>query len=235
MPISRWLLLIVFALASFVPCAAQIYSTGPTNGTVEGYFIDGPGPGPHSQTITNGFIPLLSGNITGISFGEWVPAGTLPTTVAWSIGTTPFGSELASGIASSLGLTLDCSNGAPYGGGTCAANKGYDVYDVLMSASGFLTAGNTYYLTLGGANDSAGTQRDAWDLNGGLASCLYALGGVNFGPCGPLTNQTGIGLDGEGNAFTIYAAATPEPSALLLLGSGILSVLPFRRGMGTRK
>ena len=96
---------------------------------------------------------------------------------------------------------------------------GYDVYEAtITSPGGSLVAGTQYWLTLGGANDSAGTQFDAWDVNGGPASCDFAVGGNPGGDCG-LTPP-------EGEAFTINGSGstTPEPGSFLLLGSGVIGL-----------
>jgi PEP-CTERM motif len=86
--------------------------------------------------------------------------------------------------------------------------------------TGNLLANTQYWLTLGGANDTGFTQFDAWDVNGGPASCDFAVGGVLIGDCG-----LGQGIEGE--AFTLYAqgqTGTPEPGSFLLLGSGVIGL-----------
>ncbi len=79
--------------------------------------------------------------------------------------------------------------------------------------SGFLSAGSTYYLTLGGANNSLNNQLAGWDTNNGSSTCYFAIGGSPSGGCG---------LGGE--TFAIYSAtaATPEPGSIVLFGSGAL-------------
>ena len=50
-------LLTILCLAlSTTAFAGQFYSDGPTDGTTNGFFIDGPG-GPFGQTISDGFLP----------------------------------------------------------------------------------------------------------------------------------------------------------------------------------
>ena len=103
---------------------------------------------------------------------------------------------------------------------------GYDVYTANVTGmTGNLVAGSAYWLTLGDANDSAFTQFDAWDVNGGPASCDFAVSGVPFGDCGA-----------GGEAFTLYASSNtgvPEPGSFLLLGSGVLSLAGvLRRKLG---
>jgi PEP-CTERM motif len=196
------------------PGSTVLYDDGPTNGAVNAVFIDGPGAGPFSQTISDGFTATGSGAISSINFGIWVPTGTTPTSISWWIGSMgAFSTNVTSGKQPNVTDTFLLSNGF-----------GYDVYEAtIFSPGGSLSAGTQYWLTLGGANDSAGTQFDAWDVNGGPASCSFAVGGNPIGDCG-------LGSP-EGEAFTIYgtSSTTPEPGSLMLLGSGVVGLAGFLR------
>jgi hypothetical protein len=108
---------------------------------------------------------------------------------------------------------------------------GFDIYTANVTGmAGNLTAGSAYWLTLGDANDSLGTQFDAWDVNGGPASCDFAVGGTPIGDC-----SGGTGAP-EGEAFTLYASGqtgVPEPGSFMLLGSGIVGLAGvLRRKLG---
>ena len=181
------------------------------------FFIDGPGVGPFSQTISDGFIASASGSVSSLDFGIWVPTGTIPTQVSWALGTSVFANDISNGFPAALGLTFVTSNGF-----------GFDVYTANVTGmTGNLVSGNAYWLTLGDANDNFGTQFDAWDLNGGPASCDFAVGGTPFGDCG---------LSPGGAAFTLYAQSNtgvPEPGSFLLLGSGVVGLAGvLRRKLG---
>ena len=79
------------------PASAQSYfvNTGPINGNLNAFFIDGPG-GPFGESISDGFVSNLTGSPGVANFGEWTLGGA-PTVVNWSLGTTSFGSDLGSG------------------------------------------------------------------------------------------------------------------------------------------
>ena len=189
--------------------AGIIYTDGATNGSINAFFIDGPGPGgPFNQTLSDGFVATNSDTAASLDFGEWVTTGDTPTTVSWALGTSAFGSDISSGSTLQVGYTFFSSNAF-----------GYDVYTSHVDGlSGFLTAGTTYYLTLGGANDSTGSQNDAWDINSGLATCSFAQNGIPVGDCG-------LGQGVEGETFTINSGGTvPEPSSIMLFGSGLLAL-----------
>jgi hypothetical protein len=204
---------LAISLLFTVPAFAEIvlFDDGPTDGFTNGFFIDGPNPGPFSQNISDGFVATASGSASSLDFGMWVPTGTTPSTVTWWLGTTAFGSDISTGVAAISQFTFHNDSGF-----------GYDVYNVHIDGlSGNLTAGQTYWLSLGNANDSSGTQFDAWDVNGGPATCNFAVGGQNFGDCGA-----------GGESFTLNGTV-PEPGTFVMMGGGILAAAgALRRKIG---
>jgi hypothetical protein len=205
---SRLISLMLVGLALCAPASAGIiFDDGATDGFDNGFFIDGPNPGPFSESISNGFVATATGNAANLDFGIWVPVGTTLTTVTWWLGTSAFAGDM--GTATVTNFTADFHNSNGFG---------YDVYTIHINGmtTGTMMAGNTYWLTLGNANDSRGTQFDAWDIpgaDGGPAVCNFAVGGVNLGDCG---------LGGE--SFILYApcCGVPEPGSLIMLATGIL-------------
>jgi hypothetical protein len=223
-------LLTILCLALSVPVFAGtlVYDDGPINGTSNSLFIDGVG-GPFGQSISDGFTPVnnFTGNIT-VTFGEWVASGTHPTGVSYGIGTQNFGGTITA--ATGFTSTLLCTNGSAYNGGICAGGFGYDVYESSFTASGSFSTGAEAWLTLTGATDSGGTGFNGWDFFNGPATCDFEVGTIVPG------GGSSCGFNGE--AFTITTAGgtgtTPEPSSILLFGSGILGLAGVLRRKLTR-
>jgi hypothetical protein len=207
-------LLTILCLALSAPVfAGTLYNDGPTDGFTNAFIIDGPGGSP-GQTISDGFVATNSGLAVSFDAAEWVTAGSTPATLTWALGSSSFGSDLGSGSGINT-FTFFASNGF-----------GFDVYtDHVTGLSANLTAGQTYWLTLGGASDSSGSTFDGWDLSNGPANCQFAVGGVPIGGCGA-----------GGESFTINGngGTTPEPSSILLFGSGILGLAGVLRRKLTR-
>ena len=224
------LTLLCLALSTFAFAGTLIYDDGPINGTSNSLFIDGLN-GTFQQSISDGFTPLAtySGGVT-VNFGEWVVAGTHPNGVQYGIGTQNFGGSILAGTGFSS--TLLCTNGSAYNGGVCAGGFGFDVYESTFSATGSFTNGGTSWLTLTNATTREGNTNNGWDFFSGPATCDFEVGGIVPGGGSP------CGFSGE--AFTITGTgtvpppSTPEPSSIMLFGSGILGLAGVLRRKLTR-
>jgi hypothetical protein len=104
----------ILCLVLSAPVFAQV--NGPPNGTIGAYFIDA------GNAVSDSFVATTSFFTTGFVFAEWVPAGATPLTVDWSVGTSPFGSDIGSGIGAIGPVTNFCLSGAPVGSGFCGNN-----------------------------------------------------------------------------------------------------------------
>jgi hypothetical protein len=206
----RIAVLLLVCLALGIPAfAGALYTSGAIDGTTNALYIDGPG-GTYTQTITNEFVATNSGTAASFNFGEWVLTGSTPASLTWSLGTSADASDIASGFTAQVSFALFISDNT----------YGYDVYTSTVSGlSSALIAGNTYYLTLGGAFGNFGNSA-LWDVNDGTSACYFAQGGTYLGSCG-----TG------GEAFTIYGAngGVPEPGSIVLFGSGLLGLAALLR------
>lgn len=105
-----------------------VYNNGPINGNVEAYNFSG-------YAVTDSFTLSQPTALSEAEIGTWAPSGA-PTGLDWSIGSTPFGSQIGSGIAS---LTSTATGGLGFGS--------YPLYESTFTLTGKLAAG-TYWISL---------------------------------------------------------------------------------------
>jgi hypothetical protein len=189
--------------------AGVIYSSGPVTGCCYAVFIDGPSGSP-GQSISDGFVAAENGTATSFDFGVDLTVGATPTTVTWKLGTSAFAGDISSGVATSPAYNY-----------VTTVLGALDVYLVhVTGVSGTFVAGNTYYLSLDGADDSLGDHYVAWDsLNTGTATCSAEQGGVSPHTC----------TLGGSQAFTIFDSSAPEPAGTMLIGGGLLGLAGLLR------
>jgi hypothetical protein len=204
--------------------AGTIFSEGPIDGNDNGFFVTGPtfpNIGGTYQDISDGFVAATSGTPTQLEWGEWSVGA--PTSFSYELGSAAFGTNLGSGT-----VTQNSSNSVFL----FTNSYGYGIYDVKVGiTSAAMTAGNTYWLSISNATDAGNDGTQAWDIpnggSGGPATCNFRQSGTNYGDCG---------LGGE--SFTLTGGApppsTPEPSSIMLFGSGILGLAGVLRRKLTR-
>jgi len=156
--------------------------------------------------------------------GNTIPAGGFDPLLALFAGTGG-GASLIDGSADNLsnfGSFMGCPPA-----GTVAFSNGDNVCgDLTMS---FTLAPGTYTLILSDANfvplafSDNGTLGEGFgDLTGGVfQTCDFNLNGAMS--C--ITPSNAWALDITGEDFTVSQNPTPEPSSLLLLGTGLLPVI----------
>ena len=194
------------------------YNDGGIDGNYGGLYVTGPLYSPHYD-ISNGFVSAASGSPNTLEWGEWSVGA--PTSFSYELGSAAFGTDLGSGtVTQNAGnSTFLFTNG-----------YGYGVYDVKVGiTSAAMTAGNTYWLSISNATDAANDGTQAWDIpnggSGGPATCNFRQSGTNYGDCG---------LGGESFTLSTGQPTTPEPSSILLFGSGILGLAGVLRRKLTR-
>jgi hypothetical protein len=171
-----------------------VYDNGPINGTINAWNIS------NGFTVTDSFTVAGPVNLTSAKIGLWV--FDAPISVDWSVGTSAFGSEIASGTAALSNTDLG-TNG-----------YSYSLFDSVFAINGLLTGG-TYYFSL---QNAVATNEDSvfWDQNNGPS----------------LAFQTSTGQLEDSQAFTLYGKSTnsvPDSSATVALLGGALTGLAFIR------
>ena len=202
-------LTILYLTLAAIPVLAQqwSYDNGPINGTTDAWTIN------FGFLVSDSFVAQGS-NVAGFSFGVWEFSGDLMTSVDWSINSeenagTLYGSGTAKkggGAGGTLTDTFISSN-----------QYGYDIDRITVTGLNVngMTTGNRYWLTLQNAVVPSGNPV-FWDENSGT--------GCQSNGCPSLASENALGtLPAE--AFTIGGGGTtPEPSSIMLLGSGILGL-----------
>ena len=222
--------LTILCLALTVPAfAGVLYSDGGIDGFDNAFFVTGPlyaNIAGSFQDISNGFVPL-AGTPTTLAWGEWIASGVLPTSFSYELGTSAFG---GSGLPNPISQII-CP-GAGCNTTLFASNPfGYDVYTVSVPITSPLSFDGTseYWLTISNATDARNSGTEAWDIpnsgSGGPATCNFRQSGTNYGDCG---------LGGESFTLSGGPTTTPEPSTIMLFGSGILGLAGVLRRKLTR-
>jgi uncharacterized repeat protein (TIGR03803 family) len=132
-----------------------LYANGPINGLcdIQGCTVD-------AWTINSGYTVtdsiLANSGVSAFTFAFWLFPGDTVTSLDWSLGTQPFGSDIAYGTASGANLTLQFISSNQFG---------YDIDFVTISGlSGSAANGN--WLTLANAVVPSGDPV-YWDENNG--------------------------------------------------------------------
>ncbi len=211
---SLSLLAVICLTLAALPASANLWDNGPINGTINAWSIN------NGYSVGDSFQLIAAQNtVTSFSFGAWVASGDTVLSVDWSI--TEQGVTLASGTAS--GLTNQYQS----------TNAGYDILKVTASGFNIPLGPGVYYLNLENATTPQGGAV-YWDENDGVGCGGSDGNGLN---CISTAYQSGIGSI-PSESFTIQGTGsggtTPEPSSLLIFGSGVMGLggLLRRRFLG---
>jgi len=201
---SLSLLALCLTLAALPAMADTIYSNGNTNGNTDAW------------TINFGFIVSDTFNvgaggatITGANFGMWLAPGDTLTSAELSI---------TSGENSGTSYFDQTVSFTQSG---CVTNTyGYNVCNEGTSFSGPTLNGGTYWLNLQNASAPSGDPV-YWDENSGPSTASEnSVGSI------PSESFTVLGSSSTSTSTstTTSTGTVPEPSSIMLFGSGILGL-----------
>jgi hypothetical protein len=193
--------LLALCLAAVPAMAQTVYNNGPINGTTDAWTIN-------SGFVVSDTFTTSGGSVTGLNFGAWVFPGDILESVEVNISSSEFGGT--SFTDQVVSFTQSGCSGNQYGFNVCTESGTFGTSVNLASGS--------YWLNLSNAVVNDGDPI-YWDENSGPSSAsensVGTIPSEAFTVLGGTTTQT---------TSTSGGGSVPEPSSIMLFGSGILGL-----------
>jgi hypothetical protein len=208
-------LFLLFLTLAVVPTVAQdIYDNGPINGNTDAWNIS------NGYIVSNSFTCCRedgggTNTVTGLSFGAWLFPGDTLTSAELSI------TSGENGGTSYFDQTINFTQSG------CVANQyGYNVCTETSSFSGPTLNAGTYWINLQNGMSPSG-EGVYWDENSGTNSMasentVGTIPSEAFTLIGTINSTTST-------TTTTSTGSVPEPSSVMLFGSGIIGLAGWLR------
>lgn len=198
--------LLLLSLMALPAMANTVYDNGPINGTTDAWTIN------FGFVVSNTFTVGAGGDrVDELAFGAWLFPGDVLLNAEVSITDAEFGGNtFFDGVVN-------------FTQGNCTGNQyGFIVCTEAGSFPETNLAAGTYWLNLQNASVNTGDPV-YWDENSGASQ-------ASENSVGTVPSEAFTVLNGGDTVTTTTGTTTiPEPSSLMLFGSGILAVADFLR------